>query len=368
MYVCLCLLQQVIAGRNPFNGRTAVTDDNMMEQILLKLQQFEKRVVSQENMIEKVLKENDNLQNSIQGLQKENVNVKDDMNQLQKQNMNLEDRVNQVQTENGNIKDGLKQVQQDNVNLQDGMKQLGKQNIKLEDNLNQVQTENVNLQSYIKQLQQEKFEQTDKITQLEKKLTEQMHECSQTKIANSKQDEDLDRIKGQVDSQQNNLVEMKKANEKCAENLEKIQGIGEKCLDHCDKQNSYVSFTAFASATRVYNEDDVVQFDGIVVNYGGFYNDSTGIFTCPYSGYYLFSVSVLAYKTRRMGVDISLDGSRVVGAHAEDPDKYDQGSVTATVKCDLGQQVWVRCIYDGDRMYGDGYKYSSFTGSLLRVV
>lgn len=135
-----------------------------------------------------------------------------------------------------------------------------------------------------------------------------------------------------------------------------------------DKINSFISFTAFSTEVRTYDADDVVQFDGIVVNDGGFFNSSTGYFTCPYTGYYLFSVSILAQTTFTMGVDIRVNGTLLVGAYASDTVTYGQAAATTIAKCEAGQMVWVRSRVNGNTMNGSSARYSRFTGALLRVL
>ena len=135
-----------------------------------------------------------------------------------------------------------------------------------------------------------------------------------------------------------------------------------------DKPPDFVSFTAYAAASQEYNKGDVVQFDTIVVNYGGYFDSSTGYFTCPYTGYYLLTVSILASRAVRMAVDIIINDTVLVGASAKDTKEQDQAAATTVVKCDSEQLVWVKSRHGGFQMEGGIGRDSSFTGALLRVL
>ena len=48
--------------------------------------------------------------------------------------------------------------------------------------------------------------------------------------------------------------------------------------------NGQVGFTAYATADIDFDPPETVIFDGIVSNYGGAYDNTTGEFTCPVTG------------------------------------------------------------------------------------
>ena len=52
-----------------------------------------------------------------------------------------------------------------------------------------------------------------------------------------------------------------------------------------------MGFSAFPLTDKVYpaQVQTIVVFDGILFNTGNHYNPTTGVFTCPLSGYYYFS-------------------------------------------------------------------------------
>lgn len=184
------------------------------------------------------------------------------------------------------------------------------------------------------------------------------------KNENSKQNEELFHLKKQLKSQE--LYTHDRLNSYQTKSFHKIQALNTTLSKHMEKMNTYVTFTAYATAYRDYNTDDVVLFDGLVVN-SEFYNSTTSIFTCPYSGFYLFAVSVRVIADP-MSVDIKLDGILLVSALARDDTSNDQGSVLVVTRCDEGQQVWISCRGDGHTMHGGSVRTSSFTGTLLRVI
>lgn len=132
------------------------------------------------------------------------------------------------------------------------------------------------------------------------------------------------------------------------------------------QQNSFVSFTAYATVTRNYDEGDIVQFDGIQTNFGGYYSPLNGVFRCPWNGYYMFSVSVMSLVNGpKIHVELLIDGTTFLAAYAADEDTYDHGSIMGVNLCTEGQEVYVRSRFNGQTLYGTAD--STFHATLLRV-
>lgn len=132
-----------------------------------------------------------------------------------------------------------------------------------------------------------------------------------------------------------------------------------------EKQNSFVSFTAYATESKDYNLNDLVQFPEVGINYGGYYLPQNSTFICPYTGYYMFSVSFRSAEERIMGAGIRVGNDDLVTTIARDPGTFDVASTMAVSLCEEGEQVWIRSLADGYRMYG---YYNSFHGTLLRIL
>lgn len=127
-----------------------------------------------------------------------------------------------------------------------------------------------------------------------------------------------------------------------------------------------VSFTAYATASCDYNAGDMVLFDGIVQDYGDFYNEAYGYFTCPANAYYLFSVHISNNNAGEMDYEIVVNGTAMVAGDVNGD--WGSGSTSVMTYCEMSRLVWVRCINNNDRMYGGTRAYASFSGTLLFTV
>ena len=122
-------------------------------------------------------------------------------------------------------------------------------------------------------------------------------------------------------------------------------------------------FTAYATQTRTFNKDQTVMFDGIVRNYGELYNKNTSVFTCPLNGYYLFSVAPYVQDGEEIRLSIVMGTEVLVGAIAWSGS--DQGYNSVVTYCTTFTSVFVMSLYNGETMYGDPERYSTFSGTLL---
>lgn len=136
------------------------------------------------------------------------------------------------------------------------------------------------------------------------------------------------------------------------------------------KENGFISFAARPTETKVYNEGELVEFPGIITNYGGHYDPSTSTFTCPYTGFYMFFVSVFKdynQSSDRMVATIALEGTTLSTAYSRNDAgaSYDSASNMIVTLCQMGQRVWIKSNFDDSALY-QGFA-STFQGTLLRV-
>ena len=139
---------------------------------------------------------------------------------------------------------------------------------------------------------------------------------------------------------------------------------------HSDNTTTPIAFSAYVDVIRSYNHHYVVIFDKITTNLGQSYNPDNGIFICPFSGVYIFSLTTLSREYHYMGGSITIE-SRTLGSTWGEDDRDNieaQGSVTVVSECFPGQRVWVRTLADDMEMYGDtnGW-YSVFSGLLFHA-
>ncbi|KAL3882728.1 hypothetical protein ACJMK2_029040 [Sinanodonta woodiana] len=107
---------------------------------------------------------------------------------------------------------------------------------------------------------------------------------------------------------------------------------------------------------------EIVLFDTVLLNEGNGFNKQTGVFTCPLSGIYFFTGSVLTLHEHQLGVHLIVNGETKGNAYADGVTLFDQGSISSIVRCEAGQNVWIS-VYYGSYIHGD--YFTSFSGFLL---
>lgn len=103
----------------------------------------------------------------------------------------------------------------------------------------------------------------------------------------------------------------------------------------------------------------------VITNVGSGYSPSTGVFTAPEAGEYVFFVNVMSYSSQSIYVDIVLNGVYQVRAAAEtgSSDHYDNGPNLAVLTLQKEDRVWVK-FYAGQGYYSSG-QMTTFSGFLL---
>jgi len=111
-------------------------------------------------------------------------------------------------------------------------------------------------------------------------------------------------------------------------------------------------------------------FDRVETNLGNAYNGSTGSFTAPASGTYVFSLTVTLWGTSsrsRTGqffiTQNRVEKVTVLPDTHDSSDKFDMASGTAVLVLTKGDDVHVSVSGPNYNIYGGGYTY--FSGFLL---
>lgn len=144
--------------------------------------------------------------------------------------------------------------------------------------------------------------------------------------------------------------------------------IGKDVEGNSKHNGSFISFSAYSSEIRNYDDGLTVLFDTVTTNVGSLYSPDTSIFLCGYEGYYMFTISIFTGYNYYMYVELLVDGTRALTVFSDDADAH-TASDTVVVLCPQFSQVFVRAQYNGTTMFGDPYfSYSSFTGILLALV
>ena len=128
-----------------------------------------------------------------------------------------------------------------------------------------------------------------------------------------------------------------------------------------------VAFTAYADSSRYYNDLGIkIEFDGVITNIGGHFDNST-TFTCPVDGLYYFSFHVMSHDSvYDSKVSLMLGGTRVVSAWADHhvTGHHAQASNSALVVCSAGQDVYLM-TNSNTYVYSNSLEISTFSGFLV---
>uniref|UniRef100_A0A671K4J8 Caprin-2-like n=1 Tax=Sinocyclocheilus anshuiensis TaxID=1608454 RepID=A0A671K4J8_9TELE len=111
--------------------------------------------------------------------------------------------------------------------------------------------------------------------------------------------------------------------------------------------------------------DQPISFDLLHTNLGDMFDTTTGRFTCPAAGAYVFIFHILKLAISvPLYINLMRNEEVMVSAYANDgaPD-HETGSNHAVLQLFQGDQVWLR-LHRG-AIYGSSWKYSTFSGFLL---
>ena len=125
-----------------------------------------------------------------------------------------------------------------------------------------------------------------------------------------------------------------------------------------------VAFTAgVTSSSTTWNSGTLI-FNSVILNVGTGYNPSTGIFTSPVAGMYVFYVTAVEFNKQDLRVDIVLNSVSKVRTMGFSDAIHQTGTNMVVLNLQKGDSVWVR------HQYGTGYWTQSvpattFTGFLI---
>ncbi|VDP54473.1 unnamed protein product, partial [Schistosoma mattheei] len=110
------------------------------------------------------------------------------------------------------------------------------------------------------------------------------------------------------------------------------------------------------------NKNCQLIFESVMLNLGNGYDNTTGIFTVPVSGVYIFVVVISAQSYEKAGVRLLQNGKVVLLSWCE---STFWATVTnqAIIQLNKNDQIWLECRDEAYRLHG--HMYSSLSGYLL---
>ena len=123
------------------------------------------------------------------------------------------------------------------------------------------------------------------------------------------------------------------------------------------------------------SQNEVMRFKTIVLNVGGGYDETSGVFTSPVNGSFIFSVQVATYVSKWGRLQLVCDTSSNVIlsiAHWNSNAHYSSTSNTVAQVLNKGQRVWVQFEYDAGStqvLYEHlSYASNQFSGLLVHKI
>lgn len=134
-------------------------------------------------------------------------------------------------------------------------------------------------------------------------------------------------------------------------------------MNSCASKTS-VGFTVGVTSSSSSWNGGILVYPHVVTNIGNGYSPSTGKFTAPTDGKYVFFITVNAYGSNDIYLDIVHNGSRKVRTMSHSSGSYQTGTNMAVLPLYKGDSVWV-VYYSGKGYYAYDVPITTFSGFLL---
>uniref|UniRef100_A0A8W8JAF0 C1q domain-containing protein n=1 Tax=Magallana gigas TaxID=29159 RepID=A0A8W8JAF0_MAGGI len=136
-----------------------------------------------------------------------------------------------------------------------------------------------------------------------------------------------------------------------------------KCVLFLD-QKQEVAFTAgVTSSSATWNSGTLI-FDVVIMNTGNGYNPSTGVFTSPIGGTFVFYVSAVEYLSKYLRIDVVLNSVSKVRALGEGSAGFQTGTNMVVLNLQKGDSVWVKHSA-GKGYHSESVPVTTFSGFLI---
>ncbi|XP_052764805.1 uncharacterized protein LOC128206425 [Mya arenaria] len=149
--------------------------------------------------------------------------------------------------------------------------------------------------------------------------------------------------------------------------LELISAAFDNITDQIATRSVY--FHAHSPQTSTLSTGEVIVYERVKTNQGNGYNATTGTFTAPAQGLYLFIMQKCSPPNKYSYLQIMKEGSGLLTSAHYDEDNHSCSSSQAFVQLDFGETVWIQCSRGGPnaQLYEDSNHWNSFGGALFHI-
>ena len=125
-----------------------------------------------------------------------------------------------------------------------------------------------------------------------------------------------------------------------------------------------VAFTAGMTSSSTTWRGDILVFPHVITNKGQGYSSSSGKFTAPRDGTYVFTVTGVSFAKKPLTLDIVHDGVSKVKTWSDSSASHQTGTNLVVLELDRGDAVWVR-RNSGQGYYSLSVPWTTFSGFIL---
>lgn len=212
----------------------------------------------------------------------------------------------------------------------------------------------------------------EKITNLESRMKSMENEMEQLKIKNTAQELELKALNVQIIERKIKMDELVRENLAQAKKLEALDGTMNVIQTKTDEvlSQNYASKVAFStsllSSHGPLSSLHTLIYKHIFLNVGNAYDASTGIFTAPMRGVYMFVVFSKAYGGREKAVVAGLfkNNEHVFSTYSSHDGGFISASNGVSLLLEKEDRVYVN-LYPGYYIFDNEHHHSTFSGHLL---
>nr|XP_022292405.1 complement C1q-like protein 4 isoform X3 [Crassostrea virginica] len=170
-----------------------------------------------------------------------------------------------------------------------------------------------------------------------------------------------------VNNHEKRLKELDTLSSQLGKKVENLTKEDEKLKEIIEGNSKKVAFTAGTHAPRTTASGHTLVFPVVINNEGGGYDPSSGVFTAPRDGQYVFFVSAQGYSSDTLYVSIVHNGGPKVMTMSDGgrkKDFYDSGSNLVALNLKMDDRVWAQC-QSGSHYHSEGIAITTFSGFLV---